>query len=178
MSKSKSDGRRFSAQPLTIQRDVRNLVIKLGATSLRISSPDLLDPKDVKASITWDRAAKRYISACSRWNNYADNLRAAYWAIEYTWRIAEAYGVAIEEEDLMTTIFAALEAPLDPNILLLGDGAEEWWRVLGVDPRATKAAIVNAFRALSKVHHPDVGGDPDNFIKLKRAYEEGVANAK
>lgn len=166
--------RRFSAKQTTIVRDLQRVMTKLGATSLKINSRNILDPDDVEASVTFDRAGKRYISSCNRWKNYLDNLRAAQLAIEYTWRISEAYGVELEEEDLLDRIFAALEAPLDPNILLIGDGSENWWDILGVERSANQATIINAFRALSKVHHPDVGGDPEDFVSIKRAYEEGI----
>lgn len=169
--------RRFSAKPQTTQRDLVNLMNKINATSLKIETRDLLNPDDVRATIQFDRAGKRYISTCDRWESYNDNLRAAYWAIEYTWRIGEAYGVEMDEEDLLESIFAALEAPLDPGILMLGDGSEVWYEVLGVTPDASKAAIVNAFRALSKVHHPDAGGKPADFVRLQQAYEDGLIMA-
>jgi hypothetical protein len=52
---------------------------------------------------------------------FSDNLRAAQLAIEYTYRIGEAYGVnytEVKHQDLFERIFAALEALLDPNVLL------------------------------------------------------------
>jgi hypothetical protein len=166
--------RRFEAQQSTIIRDLQNLMRKIGATSLLINSPNLLDPKDVAASITFDRVGKRYIAACSRWKHWLDNLRAAQLAIEYTYRIAEAYGVQTTEEDLLQQIFAALEAPLDPGLLLLGDGDLTWYGILGVPSNASKTAIVNAYRALARVHHPDVGGKKEDFLRLKKAYEDGL----
>jgi hypothetical protein len=167
--------RRFEAKQTTIIRELQSLMQKLGATSLRIDTPNLLDESDVLARITFDRHAKRYISVCDRWDHWVDNLRAAQLAIEYTWRIAEGYGVSINENAILDRIFAALEAPLDPNILLLGDGNGEWWEVLGVAPDASGAAIVNAYKALAKVHHPDMGGRKEDFIRLKTAYEKGIS---
>ncbi|MBE7553657.1 MAG: hypothetical protein HS126_21525 [Anaerolineales bacterium] len=100
----------------------------------------------------FDRNAKRYVSECRQWPHFLDNLRAAQLAIEYTYRIGEAYGVnytEVKHQDLFDRIFAALEAPLDPNVLLLGSGSE-WWEVLGVSRTASRAEIVNAYRALAK----------------------------
>lgn len=149
---------------------------RLDSTSLKIEQ-DVLG-EDTTATITFDRMGICYISRCANYDHYMDNLRAAQLAIEYTWHIAESYGVDLLEEDaagdLLERIFGTLEAPLDPNILMLGDGSENWWEVLGVSKDANKAAIVNAFRALSKVHHPDAGGEKLDFQRLQDAYREGI----
>lgn len=169
--------RRFSAKQETVYRELINLMKKLNATSLRIGEQDLLGT-DPTAKITFDRGGIRYISSCATYPVYLDNLRAAHLAVEYTYRIADAYGVDIMQEeqvqDLLTRLFGSLEAPLDPNALLLGDGSDHWYDVLGVNPGASRAAIVNAYKALCKVHHPDVGGNNDDFLGLRNAYEEGI----
>jgi hypothetical protein len=166
--------RRFDATEQTIYRDLRATIIKLQATSLRVDY-DLLGG-DPTVRIYFDRRGKRYVSECRQWPHFLDNLRAAQLAIEYTYRIGEAYGVnytEVKHQDLFDRIFAALEAPLDPNVLLLG-GGNEWWDVLGVNRTASRAEIVNAYRALAKVHHPDVGGDPEQFKRLRAAYETAL----
>lgn len=43
--------------------------------------------------------------------------------------------------------------------------------VLGVKPTATKKQIKDAYRGLARKHHPDLGGDPEMFNVLKRAYD-------
>lgn len=172
-----TNNRRFSAKEQTIYRDLRNVMVKMGASSVKVDY-DLLG-QDPEVHIFFDRAGKRYVSRCASWEHRLDNLRAAQLAIEYTYRIAESYGVDFTEtrdvihRDLFDQIFAALEAPLDPNVLLLGSG-DEWWEVLGGGREATQPEIVNAFRALAKVHHPDVGGDPEQFKRLRAAYEQAI----
>ena len=166
--------RRFTAQQTTIIRDLQRVLKNLGATSLKLNSPNLLDHTDVEAIIRFDRAGRRYEVKCDTWESWLDNLRAAQLAIEYTWRIAEGYGVSMEDEDILTRIFGALEAPLTPDALYLTDGEAPWWSVLGVDSDADKKAIENAYIALSKVHHPDHGGTHEGFILLRRAYEKGL----
>jgi DnaJ domain len=42
-------------------------------------------------------------------------------------------------------------------------------RTLGIQPGATRDQIRAAFRKLSQVHHPDHGGNPDEFKKLVKA---------
>ena len=45
--------------------------------------------------------------------------------------------------------------------------AKEMW----FDPQgASSAEIKKAYRALSKSHHPDKGGDPKKFMKISKAY--------
>lgn len=39
---------------------------------------------------------------------------------------------------------------------------------------ADKSAVVNAYRALAKVHHPDAGGNPDDFKRLRTAYGDAL----
>ncbi len=58
-----------------------------------------------------------------------------------------------------------------------GDGNRRWWEVLGVARDADRKAIANAFRALARVHHPDHGGDPADFRRVRKAYEDGIADA-
>ena len=58
------------------------------------------------------------------------------------------------------------------------ENKNDWHAILGVSANANKATIINAFKALARVHHPDSGGDSETFIKLRKAYEEGISNLK
>jgi curved DNA-binding protein CbpA len=42
---------------------------------------------------------------------------------------------------------------------------------LGVEPDADERSIRSAYRRLSKKHHPDVGGNEDDFKRIVHAYE-------
>lgn len=44
--------------------------------------------------------------------------------------------------------------------------------ILGVSPTATQDEIKAAYRRLAMKHHPDRGGDVDEFQKIKAAYEQ------
>lgn len=49
-------------------------------------------------------------------------------------------------------------------------GLEKPWDILGVSPGADATTINAAFRALSRIHHPDVpGGDRESFEVLVQA---------
>jgi len=103
-----------------------------------------------------------------------DNLRAAQLTITYLWRALEEYGVTGEAEQLdraFARFFLGFAAPPDDTALLLPSGRAEWWEVLGVRSDAEKPDVVNAYRALAKVHHPDAGGNSEDFRRLRTAYE-------
>lgn len=45
------------------------------------------------------------------------------------------------------------------------------YKILGLEKDCTSKQIKNAFRNLSKTHHPDVGGDPEVFIQINIAVQ-------
>jgi DnaJ-domain-containing protein 1 len=47
---------------------------------------------------------------------------------------------------------------------------ENDWQTIGVSPGATWDAVRKAYRAASKKHHPDVGGDPRKMVRLNQAF--------
>ena len=176
--------RRFEAKEPTIYRDLQNTMKRLGATSLRVPR-DLLNSKDLAAEIIFDRGGRRYVVRCKKWGDWLDNFRAAERTIYYLFLALKEYGAeasgsfgkpAAEAafDRAFEQLFAGFEATPEDTALLLGTGKQAWWEVLGVQASATKPEIVNAYRALARVHHPDAGGDAETFKRLRRAYEEGL----
>ena len=49
---------------------------------------------------------------------------------------------------------------------------ESDYEVLGVSPDADRDAVRRAYRNLLKVHHPDLGGSRERFLRIKEAYEK------
>ena len=45
------------------------------------------------------------------------------------------------------------------------------YEILGIDMNANEAEIKQAFRKKALEFHPDKGGDPEEFIKIREAYE-------
>jgi DnaJ-class molecular chaperone len=46
------------------------------------------------------------------------------------------------------------------------------YRVLGVPHGASPTVVLDAYRRLSKLHHPDrEGGSDERFVEIQRAYE-------
>lgn len=172
-----SKQRRFSATSQTTIRDLQRIMTQMQATSLKIDQDVMRG--DVK--VTFDRAGKRYTMLADTWSDSLDNLRAIGLTITYLYRALESYGVKIEEarfDEIFDRIFGGMIATPDDSVLMLGSGRAQWWEVLGVKGDSTKADIKNAFRALSKIHHPDAGGDAEDFKRLRHAYDEGLKAAK
>lgn len=48
---------------------------------------------------------------------------------------------------------------------------ESDYEVLGVSPDADREEVRRAYRALLKVHHPDLDGSRERFLRIKEAYE-------
>ncbi len=56
--------------------------------------------------------------------------------------------------------------------------ADDFYKTLGVDKKATKADIKKAYRKKAQEHHPDKGGDEKTFKKVNEAYETLSDNSK
>lgn len=44
------------------------------------------------------------------------------------------------------------------------------YEILGLESDATDAEVKTRYRDLMKKHHPDMGGDPKEFMKIRKAY--------
>jgi hypothetical protein len=150
---------------------------KIGASSLRIEQ----DVMGGGVKVIFDRAGKRYVRDCTRWPDSIDNLRAIGLQIDYLYRALEVYGVDMSEttfDQEFDGIFGGFLATPDDTSLLLGSGKAPWWEVMGVKNDATRSDIRNAYRALVRVHHPDVGGTDEDFKRLRAAYDEALKVVK
>jgi len=147
------------------------------ATSLKINQ----DVMNNQVEVIFDRGGMRYVFRCDKWPDVVDNLRAIGHSIRYLHKAISEYGVVsaeVEFDDIFQRVFGGFIATPDDGALLLSDGRSPWWEMLGVQKDADREAIRNAFRALSKVHHPDAGGSAEDFKRLRRAYDDGMAQFK
>jgi hypothetical protein len=177
---ARAPARRFQATETTAYRDLQSTMRKLGATSLRVTR-DLLDSSSVKAEIVVDRGGRRYTVSCDRWKLWLDNFRAAERTIYYLYLALHDWGALTSEQALdaaFSQFFSGFEATPSDALLMLPSGQHPWWEVLGVAQTASELEIRNAYRALARVHHPDAGGDPAEFQRLRRAYDEAVTATK
>lgn len=171
------NSRRFSASQQTTIKDLQRIMTKISASSLRVEQ----DVMGGGVKVVFDRAGKRYIRECNTYENSIDNLRVIGLQIEYLYRALEVYGQNINETSFdveFDKIFSGFLATPDDTAFLLGDGKSPWHVVLGVEPDATKSDVQNAFRALARIHHPDVGGNDEDFKRLRSAYDEALKVCK
>lgn len=67
------------------------------------------------------------------------------------------------------------EEPIDPepepeeNYNFVIEPTKEY-KILGLESDATDAEIKKRYRDLVKQNHPDAGGDPKDFMKIRKAY--------
>ena len=167
--------RRFNAQESTVKRDLMNTMKKIEATSLKIS----MDEYTGEVEVIFDRNGKRYTKKCSKWESSLDNLRAIGLSIEYLYRAVEIYGIESEEEfnKLFDSTFIGIEATPDDSVLLIGHSTN-WWEILGISKGTNKLEIINAYKSMAKVHHPDAGGEVETFQKIRKAYDEAIRSLR
>lgn len=122
------------------------------------------EPADPGVVIYWrDSKVDGWPQRCMAIDIYdrvADNIAAIAATLD-AMRAIERHGGA-EILNRAFTGFVALEHQ-----------SENWRSVLGVGANATRAEIESAYRSLRSKHHPDRGGDPEQFQRVLRAYEQG-----
>jgi hypothetical protein len=127
------------------------------------------EPDDPGAAVYWRKGfnAPMRCMAIDRYSVVADNLGAIAATLE-AMRAIERHGGA-EVLDRSFQGFAALT-----------DGSKKPWRqVLGIEIAQPSAAdIENAFRALVKIHHPDIGGSTERFQEIAAARDAGLAEVR
>lgn len=67
---------------------------------------------------------------------------------------------------------AAFSARFSPAEIkeILGD--DNPWQILEIPLGSDVDTIKKVYRILAKIHHPDHGGDPEMFKKIKAAYDQ------
>lgn len=169
--------RRFQATEGTIYRDLQSSLRRMGANSLSVNQ----NFDSGEYTISFDRHGRRYVFRCSKWKAPLDNLRAAQRSISLLYQAIEEYGTLRSESELKAgkadpfdQFFAGFEALPDDTVLMLGSGRSSWWEILGISQGASKSEIISAYRSMSRVHHPDVGGTAEDFKRVRAAYEQGL----
>jgi len=164
---------RFTASSQRTTGDFYKLMTELQATSLKINQ----DVMNNQVEVIFDRQGFRYVFRCEKWKNVSDNLRAIYHSIRFLYKALSEYGVVKDEsafDDTFQRVFGGFLATPDDTVLMIGDGKQHWSEVLGIPKNTTREAIRSAFRALSKIHHPDAGGDMEDFKHLRQAYDDAM----
>lgn len=118
------------------------------------------EPKDPGACVYWiDSTGARRCMPVDRYDRVADNLAAIAATLE-AMRAIERHGGAQVLERAFTG-FVALPAP-----------GLSWRDVLGVEQDSASSDINAAYRRLRSKHHPDNGGDPDEYDRVQKAWKQ------
>lgn len=146
---------------------------RLGAEQVIISTnhkPDVRGvPIESKRAVVDDGVAvyfryreKSMVMACDRFDNAAANMRSLGLAIDAL-RQLERHGGGTMMEKAFTG-FEALPAP------------DDWRQVLGLNRAGpiSREDLLAKWRSKAKTSHPDVGGDPNEWHRLQRAYEQAM----
>lgn len=119
------------------------------------------EPVDPGVAVYFEYKKKSMSFACDRWDRVRDNVRAIEKTIEAI-RGIERWGAS----DMMERAFMAFEALPAPG---------DWRADLGLPPEATPADAKKRYKDLVKTHHPDRGGDAEQFNRINRAYEAAMS---
>lgn len=95
---------------------------------------------------------------CDRFRRVADNMAAIAAHIDATRRI-ERYGVGTAAQ-----MYAGFQA-------IRGPGPKPWRETFGIRPdqKVTRDSILDRYRELARVHHPDAGGSEAAMAELNAA---------
>ena len=143
----------------------RNVVISTNVPIRKDGRPYARVPniQDHGVAVYFTRKGVEQCIACDKYKLIGENVRAIGKTIEAI-RGIERWGSS-QMVDAAFQGFAALPETA---------GGEAWWQVLEVSMDATPDEIQEAYRALSKLHHPDVGGDPEMFRHISEARRTGL----
>ncbi len=111
---------------------------------------------------SWE--GEQYCMSCDKWNNVSDNIQACNKAINAL-RGIERWGTG----DMMKAAFTGFKALPEAREM-------QWWDILGINSRASKDQIKDAYRKKAMQHHPDRGGNAETFHKIQKAYETAIAD--
>lgn len=152
--------RRIFNQLALMRVDAAGIIISTNVALRRDGTPrsDQAQPADRGAAVYWtDKNRARKVMAIDIYHKVEHNLAAIATTLEAMRAIERHGGAQILERAF--TGFTALAAP----------AAFDPWAVLGLKPGATALDIERKFRELAMRHHPDRGGDAEQFHRIQEA---------
>lgn len=169
---------RFAASQNEAQHGILRELNLLGATDVIISTniPLRQDglpyasrraPEDQGVAVYFKLNGENQCIPCDKWRTIAENMRAIEKTIDAL-RGLERWG-AKEMVNAAFRGFKALPAASGEPLIL----QSQWFEILEVQPTASIEVIEASFKRLARIHHPDAGGDPQEFMKIREAYERG-----
>jgi hypothetical protein len=160
----------FKVEPSKARKEMLAELERLGASKVIITTNQPVNRDgslsmarriifDMGVAIYFKRNGRDTVLACDQYWEIHDNIRAIGKTIE-AMRGIERWGAS----DMLDRAFTGFEALPPP---------EEWWRVLGVSPAATREDIRLAYRELAKGAHPDAGGTDAALMRILNARDAG-----
>lgn len=146
----------------------RNVVISSNVATYRRGGQDIMyadqsaakENPGVAVYYLWD--GDSYCIACDKWQTVTDNLQALNKSINAI-RGLDRWGTG----DMVKAAFSGfkeLPAPEQRNC----------WQVLGIVPTKNTDYINSKFRELAQKHHPDRGGNHQDFVEIQNAKEQAL----
>ena len=135
-----------------------SIKIKFSFDELRRRAAKMLDvsPMDIDNVCPSEGGTKFYVSY-RKWINYSHKTLGATFTI---WQFVEALPI----ENMTGSVESFWDKGIDSILSVLG---------LEKFPNSEKE-IKSAYRKQAKVHHPDIGGDPNKFREVQMAYESAM----
>jgi len=166
-------GSKFAQSMDKAQRFLRDEVSRLGgrnlivSTNLRLRNDGGIYAADMNkliddpgVAIYFKYKGKDISMCCDQYLRVWENIYALAKGIEAL-RGMERWGVS----DFLDRAFTGFTA------LPESTSTKSWSDILGVPINASADQIKEAYRRLAMVHHPDKGGDANEFTRIKSAYE-------
>lgn len=140
----------------------RDIVITSNAKLLRSGAIAARQGRidDVGIAVYFTLAGEQRCIPVDKWDRIEDNMRAAELTVAAL-RGLDRWGA----KEMVNAAFRGFQA------LPAGDGGS-WWEALEVAPTASELEIESAYRRLARAHHPDVGGDREQFERVTAAYRQ------
>ena len=164
--------RDFLLDELEQKLKAKNIVI---STNLALRNDGLpranqKTPDDTGVAVYFTLKGQQKCFPCDKWDRVEDNIYAIAKTIDAL-RGIDRWG----SQSMVDATFNGFKALPDPN-------AKISWRDVFAMPeniwpgygKITKSTLIDRYRKLIKIHHPDKGGDADEFDKIKKAYEEAM----
>lgn len=117
---------------------------------------------------TWKQS--QYVLCCDIWDSVTGNLQALNKTVDAI-RGINRWGT----DDMMEAAFTGFKALPPKEEKKEQPKPPRWFEILGVRHNASIQEIKEAYRKKAMQHHPDRGGNDDNFHRIQKAYEIAIA---
>ncbi|MGB3822450.1 MAG: DnaJ domain-containing protein [Rhodococcus qingshengii] len=150
---------------------------RLGATNVVISTNIIVNldgtyrskqrmPEDRGVAVYFKLNGEDQCFPCDRWMYVEDNLHAIALSIGAL-RGLDRWGA----KEMVNAAFRGFKA-LPATAIVTPYTAKPWHEVLEVSPTASLETIRAAYKSMLMKHHPDKGGDEQDFLAVQRAWKE------